>query len=1183
MAAAGHSEEAFEEVIESWLVDHGGYLQGSRSNVDVTRGVDTAELFAFLGATQHEAWSRLIALHGGDPDEAQRRFVDRLVGQLDERGTVDVLRHGVEDLGVALRLASFRPASGLNPDLEARYQANRLTVIRQLHHSPTAKGRSVDLGLFVNGVPVATAELKNPLTGQRVGDAMRQYAEDRDGSDPLLRRCVVHFAVDPDQVMMTTRLAGRDTRFLPFNQGTAGPGEPGGAGNPGATGGRHSTAYLWESVWARDPWLDLLARFVHSEQPEEPKRSKAARRQGQLIFPRFHQWHAVRALAAHAGENGPGHRYLVQHSAGSGKSNTIAWLAHRLSSLHDVDDRKVFDKVIVITDRRVLDRQLQDTIFQFEHAHGVVARIDTDSAQLAEALAGHEAKVIITTLQKFPYVVGQVGELAGTRFAVVIDEAHSSQGGDASTHMKAVLSGGPDGPVAEIEGEVEVDRDPVDGQDEVAAAVEEMVAARGPQERLSLFAFTATPKARTLELFGLLGADGQPTHRATHVYSLRQAIEEGFILDVLRSYTTYATYYRIENAGLDDPEVDKRAAAARIAAFVSLHDEVAAQKARVIVDHFRAHTAAQIGGRAKAMVVCRSRLHAVRMRQAIDTYLRAQGVALGCLVAFSGTVTDPDTGASLTESAMNGFPESETATRFATRDHQILVVAEKFQTGFDQPLLHTMFGDKKLSGVNAVQTLSRLNRMAPGKDSTFILDFVNEADTIGAAFEPFYDASLAIPTDPNALFDARRELENYDVIRAADVEALAAAWFATSASDRARRESHGSLYTHLAPAVTRFDELDADDQDAFRRALDRFVSLYTFVTQILPLAETELEKRYLYCRLLVLRLPARPTVTLDVDVALTHLRVAETGRQAIALDGDADPLVAFAPDGGGSQYLPGMEPLSEVIKRFNEAFGGLIHEADRLNIDGLGARMVDDALLQAQAVANTDAGFAQVFEDRFGEFVAGHLKGNEELLIRLLDDPDFSGVVKDYLRPWVQARARVRHDAVAPVADLLGREEDQTFELKSTLRWDLAASAKNKVLEQVVVKTVAAFLNSRVGGVLLIGADDEGGVIGLDNDYVSLAKEGHADRDRFRLHLTQLLINAVGEAATSQVTVAIESVDGHDVARVHVEPSAFPVLQQVKGTDGPTLWVRLDAGTRAVTDAAEIDRFIATRWPGTAT
>ena len=825
----GHTEQAFEDAIEGWLVDHGGYLRGQPSNVDVDRGLDSAELFAFLGATQAEAWSRLVGLHGGDPDDAQRRFLDRVVAQLDERGTVDVLRHGVDDLGITLRLAYFRPASRLNPELEALYAANRLTVVRQLHHSPKAKGLSVDLGLFVNGVPVATAELKNPLTGQRVDHAMRQYAEDRDSADPLLRRCVVHFAIDPDQVMMTTRLAGRDTRFLPFNQGTAGPGEPGGAGNPGRGNGRHRTAYLWESVWTRDPWLDLLARFVHLEQPDTPKRSRAARHTGRMIFPRFHQWHAVRALAAHAGEHGAGHRYLVQHSAGSGKSNTIAWLAHRLSSLHDADDRKVFDKVVVITDRKVLDRQLQDTIFQFEHAHGVVARIDTDSSQLAAALGGHEAKVVITTLQKFPFVAGQVGELAGTRFAVIIDEAHSSQGGDAATQMKAVLTGRADAPLAEVEGEAGEDRDPVDGQDEVATAIDALVAARGPQEQLSLFAFTATPKARTLELFGQVGvgADGEPRHRATHVYSMRQAIEEGFILDVLRSYTTYATYFRLENAGLDDPEVDKRAAAAKIAAFVSLHDEVAAQKARVVVDHFQAHTRGQIGGRAKAMVVCRSRLHAVRMRQAIDSYLRSTGIGLGCLVAFSGTVTDPDTGASLTESGMNGFPESETAIRFATPDHHILVVAEKFQTGFDQPLLHTMFVDKKLSGVNAVQTLSRLNRTAPGKDSTFVLDFVNEASAIETAFEPFYDASLAVPTDPNALFDARRELDQFDVLRPVEVDALAAAWFATPSSDRARREQHGALHSHLEPALVRFGELDEDDQEAFRRALDRFVSLYT--------------------------------------------------------------------------------------------------------------------------------------------------------------------------------------------------------------------------------------------------------------------------------------------------------------------------------------------------------------------
>lgn len=1149
--AGKHSEEAFEDSIVAWLIDHGGYVAGRSDDVHAESGIALATLFEFIEATQPDDWDRLVALHGGGT-VARQRFTKRLVAQLDERGTVDVIRHGVDDLGVTIRVAYTRPASGLNPDLEARYARNTLTVTRQ-QHLPTAPGRSVDLALFVNGLPVATAELKNPLTGQRVDDAVAQY-QGRDARDTLLRRCVVHFAADVDQVQMTTDLAGTDTIFRPFNQGTAGPGEPGGAGNPAGDG--HATAYLWEQVWARDPWLDLLARFVHVEQDQPGRKAKAARK-GRVIFPRYHQWHAVRTLVDHARSNGAGHRYLVQHSAGSGKSNTIAWLAHRLANLHDGQDDKVFDKVVVVTDRKVLDRQLQDTIEQFEHARGVVARIDVDSTQLADALTGAEARIIVTTLQKFPVVLDKVGELDARRFAVLIDEAHSSQGGEAAAAMTQVLAGGgADG----------------DAQDHLAAAV----AARGPQDNLSTFAFTATPKARTLELFGRLGvdADGEPTHRATHVYSMRQAIEEGYILDVLASYTTYATYYRIENAGLDDPEVDTRKAAAVIASYVSLHGEVAAQKARIIVEHFCAHTRGQIGGRAKAMVVCRSRRHALTTYRAIVAHARAHGRDLRVMIAFSGTLDDPDTGTTVTEAGLNGFGENETAERFAA-DGDVLVVAEKFQTGFDQPLLHTMFVDKPLIGVNAVQTLSRLNRVAPGKDSTFVLDFVNDAEAIKSAFEPFYGASIALPTDPNALFDARTEVDRYDVIRLDDVDALAEVWYALG--DRARAGDHRRIYACLAPALARFEDLEDDDQEAFRTALDRFVSLYEFLTQILPLADTTLEARYRYSRLLSLRLPDRPTTTLSVDVALTHLRVAEAGRHPIELDDDADAMTAFSPDGGGSQYLPGMDRLSTVIARFNEAFGTEVTDADRLMIDSLGSRMADDALLQAQAVANDEDGFASMVDDRWDEFVTHVLKDNEELFLSLLDDEERKALVKSYLQPWLQPLARVNHDATAPIGDLLGREESDGLELKSTLRWDLKANAKNKAVEQAVVKTVGAFLNARPGGVLLIGVADDGGVVGLDHDYETLRRDGRDDRDVFVLHLTQLLVTAFGEAAASQVKVTIDSVDGRDVARVHAPPSGFPVFQEHKGER--TLWVRFNNATRGVTDPAEIDRYLSIRWP----
>ena len=1175
--AGVHDERHFEDAVENFLLsDAGGYAKGSNADFDAMRGLDTLQLFTFIGDTQIEAWNRLITLRGGDPDAAQRKFAERLAIQIDARGTVDVLRHGVDDLGVLIRLAYLRPTTGLNPDLEARYAKNRLTVVRQLHYSAKDPARSVDLALFVNGLPVATAELKNPLTHQGVQHAMTQYRADRDPGDTTLgRRAVVHFAVDPDSVMMTTKLAGPSTRFLPFNSGSGGPGNAGGAGNPPGTPQRHATAYLWEKVWQRDAWLDLLGRFVHVEQASKGRKAKAAKANATTTFPRYHQWDAVRRLEADARANGSGHRYLVQHSAGSGKSNTIAWLAHRLSTLHDASDTKVFDKVVVITDRKVLDKQLQDTIYQFEHSHGLVAKVDQDSGQLAAALTGAEAKVVITTLQKFPFVAEKVAGLPGRRYAVLIDEAHSSQTGDAATQMKAVLTGSPEAPLAELEGE-SVESDP---QDLLAQSVEAIAKARGPQPNLSLFAFTATSKPKTMELFGTPDARGKP--QAFHLYSMRQAIEERFIMDVLASYTTYRSYYKLANADVDDPEVDKRKAAAKIAAFVSLHPEHVAQKAAVVVEQVRAHTIREVDGQGKAMVVCRSRLHALRMWRAIKAYADEHGYGdIGPLVAFSGNLADPDLGSAhpgLTESQLNGFGESETAQRFASPGHRVLVVADKFQTGFDQPLLHTMFVDKKLASTHAVQTLSRLNRIHPDKASTFVLDFVNSADDIEEAFRPYYETTLVEPTDPNMLFDARTTVEAFGVIRDEDVHGFAAAWFGAGRTDKA---AHAALYGHLAPAVDRFTDLDSGDQEEFRRALTRFVSLYAFLSQILPLADSTIEQQYTYCRALAARLPKQEVVAVDVDVDLTHLRVARTGDHTIRLTPSDEPLSAFTGDGTGANYLPGFEPLSAVIERFNEAFGLELTDADRLHLEGIATDMVADAAIQQQAGVNSPDNFTNPFGEKFIGAAVDRMKSAEGLTYKILDDDAFQKAVKTWMQGEVYTRARVAYQQHCPIGELLGRGEDKHLEFKSTLRWDLVNGAKSKLLEAVVVKTVAGFLNSTDGGTLLIGVADDGSLVGLEPDYATLRKGGKADADLFQLHLTQLVANAVGMAAATNVTTQVHTVDSHDVCRVHVPPSGHPVKVAVTTSQGTEekFFVRLNNGTRAIDDQTQVDLYVAQRW-----
>ncbi|MGH2655006.1 MAG: type I restriction endonuclease subunit R, partial [Actinomycetota bacterium] len=640
-----------------------------------------------------------------------------------------------------------------------------------------------------------------------------------------------------------------------------------------------------------------------------------------MIFPRFHQWDAVRRLEDRARRDGPGRNSLVQHSAGSGKSNTIAWLAHRLASLHDADDAKVFDKVVVVTDRKVLDRQLQDTVSQFEHAHGVVKRVEESSKELAEALRSAEAKIIVTTLQKFPNVVTEVAALPERRYAVIVDEAHSSQTGETAHEMKKALAG--------LKAEVpEGEEGEIDPADAVEAFVEASARARGRHANLSMFAFTATPKAKTLELFGE-PADQDGRHRPFHLYSMRQAIEEGFIKDVLEHYTTYETYFRLARAGEEDPDVSVREASKAIARYVTLHPSVMAQKAAIVVEHFRRSTRDRIGGKAKAMVVCRSRLSAVRFKLAIDAYAREHGYGdVPTLVAFSGTVSDG--GFDHTEPNMNGFPESQTAQRFATDEYRILVVAEKFQTGFDQPLLHTMFVDKKLEGVNAVQTLSRLNRIHQEKEDTFVLDFVNDAEQIQQAFAPYYDASVAGPTDPNELYDSWRELDRFGVVRPEDVEAFAREYFRPADGAQPR------LYALLDAARERFTDLDPTDQEEFRTSLKRFVSRYGFLSQVLPMADTAMEKRYAYCRLLERRLPAEPTGSMDLgdQVAMTHLRVVRTGDHDISLERGGGVLRAFG-EGGPAGYEDLREPLSELIHRLNERFGADLSEADRLHLEGI--------------------------------------------------------------------------------------------------------------------------------------------------------------------------------------------------------------------------------------------------------
>jgi type I restriction enzyme R subunit len=987
-------ERSFEDAIEASLLDQGGYLPSTPSNFDRALGLDTAELFAFIGSTQPNEWTALLARYGNDPSAAQRGFVKRLTAEIDNRGTLDVLRHGAVDLGITIQLAYFKPASGLTPTLQALYDANRVTVTRQLAYEPEST-KTIDLALLVNGIPTATAELKNPLTHQTIEHAIEQYRNDRDPKNvPLARRALVHFAVDPERVAMTTNLAGRATRFLPFNLG-----RDEGAGNPPNPDG-HRTAYLWERVWTRDAWMDLLARFIHVERPA--KGSAAGKRAAQkVIFPRFHQWDAVLALEASARADGAGSDYLIEHSAGSGKSNTIAWTAHRLSTLHDADDEQVFDKIVVITDRVVLDRQLQETIYQFEQTRGVVVRIDKDSNQLAEALEGEQARIIVTTLQKFQFVTEKIGSLPRRGYAVIVDEAHSSQTGEAAKDLRLALGYTEEQELTAAEAEdagfIAAAVDPVE------EALTRAVVARGAQKNLSFFAFTATPKARTLGLFGTHNPNTD-RYEPFHLYSMRQAIEEGFILDVLANYTTYKTYWRIEKAIAEDPSYEAPQARRAIARFVSLHPTNLAQKAEIIVEHFRAHTAAKIGGKAKAMVVTSSRLHAVRYKQAIDAYIKRHSYSdLAALVAFSGKVIDKHE-APYTEAQMNEFPASETAERFAGDDYQVLIVAEKFQTGFDQPLLHTMYVDKVLTGLAAVQTLSRLNRIHDEKSDTFVLDFRNDAEEIAAAFAPYYGRTVAPPSDPNALFDTRRRLNDFDVLRDEEVAAAVSELLTAKSA-----KGHARVHALLDPAVERFDALSEEDRLAFKDALNRFVRIYSFLSQIVGFGDASLERDYTYCRALASLLRDSATaerLDLGEEIELTHLRNERTFEGAMSLDTGGGEVTSLFTDGTGRKNDPQLEHLSAIVDELNERFGLKLDDRDQLLFDQFERGWIDDGDVIAQARSNTIENFRLAFDRRFMDTVIDRMDENDAIFKRILDDPEFQQVLKDFYAKRVYRKAR---------------------------------------------------------------------------------------------------------------------------------------------------------------------------------
>ena len=986
------TEKQFESDIEYSLLTYGGYAKGDAKAFDRTVALDVGTLISFVKATQPKSWEKYETIYG---TSCEKSFVERFCKEVRSLGLLSVLRHGFKDRGITFRVVYWKPETSINQTAQAQYERNVLHCTRQLHYS-VSNENSIDIVLFLNGIPVVSMELKNQFTGQDTDNAIHQYKFDRASKDTIFEfknRVLVHFAVDLYNVFMTTRLQGANTFFLPFNQGSNGSGNVGGKGNPQNPDG-YQTAYLWEKVLAKDSLLEILHKYMHLQVEVKEDKNGNKTRKETMIFPRYHQLDVVTRLLADVKSNGAGHNYLIQHSAGSGKSNSIAWLSHRLSGLHNDLDQKIFRSVIVITDRKVLDSQLQDTIYQFDHVDGVVQKIDKNAAQLKDAI-DNGAPIIITTLQKFPVIYKEVmGQKHN--FAIIVDEAHSSQTGEAARKLKKALA---DTSVAleeyaRLEGELEANTP--DQQDKILNEL----ATQGQHDNLSFFAFTATPKDKTLQMFGTPTADGK--YVPYHIYSMKQAIEEGFILDVLKNYVTYKNYYKIIKTIDDDPQIETSSGVKAITRYESLHPHNIAQKTAIMIEHFREVTKKQIGGKAKAMVVTSSRLHAVRYLNEFKRYIKAHGYEdLDVLVAFSGEVIDD--GEPYTEEKMNGIKESQLKATFHGDEYHMLIVAEKYQTGFDEPLLHTMFVDKKLSGVKAVQTLSRLNRTTRGKDSTFVLDFVNSAEDIQKSFEPYYEATvLEQATDPNVLYDLKNTLDKYRIYTQTEIDAFADLYYSADEQDA---KTMGKLSSILVPAHDRYLAANEEDSQIFRTTLARFNRIYGFISQVCRMFDRDLHKFSVYAKFLYKVLPKEkgPYITIDDKVLLEYYRLEKEFDGSISLSGNEGGL-------GGIKGEAGARPkksnsLAEIIAAINEKYGTNFTEMDKV-LEQIQQDFLADEKLVSFAQNNDEAMFGLKFEQEFENFAAKRYEENDAFFVKMFTDSGVMKSIVDMLKPIIYRKMR---------------------------------------------------------------------------------------------------------------------------------------------------------------------------------
>src|SRR3989344_3089137 len=981
-------EIGFEVFIEEQLVGLHGYRVRSRdTDYNKARAMDGELVLEFIRTTQTDEWRALEGQYG---DGVGDKFLDKLDAEIAERGLLSVMREGFKDHGVSVRVAFSQPQNSKNQETQRAYEGNILSVMRQVKYSEKNEN-SIDMVVFLNGLPIFTIELKNQLSGQSVIDGVRQYRSDRDQREKLLSfgRCFTHFAIDTEQVFMATKLEGLRTYFLPFNKGYKE-----GAGNPPVEK-KYKTHYMWEDVLSKESVLDLVANFIQKEIIPEVDERGRARKKEKLIFPRYHQRDAVRRLVADARDNGAGKNYLIQHSAGSGKSNTIAWVAHRLAELHNEKDAVVFDGVVVLTDRLVLDKQLSDTVESFAQVRGVVQHVESGK-ELQQALEAGK-RIIVSTLFKFPVIVDTIDSLKDKRFAVIVDEAHSSQSGEAAADVRQVLSvDTAKDPLAEAE--------KIDKREEKAFKTsEDMLVARMRARKVrspnvSFLAFTATPKQKTLELFGIedpISGKFVPFS----LYSMKQAIEEKFIVDVLRNYTTYERYFALLKKVEDDPEYDRAKTHRLLLSYVDKHTHAIDKKTEVIVEHFEEKVAREIAGKAKAMIVTKSRLHAVRFKVAFDRYLAKKGYSHRALVAFSGTVRDG--GCEYTETQMNGVPEAQTAEEFKKDECRFLIVAEKFQTGFDQPLLAAMYVDKKLDGVHAVQTLSRLNRTHPDKGDVFVLDFVNPVEDIQKSFQPYYTTTiLSEATDPNIIHNCERDVMQFKLFTRTEVEGFVEMYLSNSSPDK--------LNAALDAVVKRTETMLPDEMLDLKSKVGDFVRKYGFISQIVTFQDTDLERLFIFLKFLARKLPKikdpLPYEVLEA-VDMDTYKIAKQLEVSIKLEseeGVIDPI-GKGPGGAGVVHEE-PDPLSKIIREINERYGTNFSTDDKVILNSLSERLLKNEDLEGSIKHNSPDAAKVKFDKLFQDELVGMLNSHFDLYKKLDENPELRKFVNERVFEYVSKK-----------------------------------------------------------------------------------------------------------------------------------------------------------------------------------